>query len=684
MMNLLKALCLSLLVLLTAALAGCRESAIGVVPLQAATISGTVVDTPESSVLLRTDDNVSFLVPADAGFYAPTGSLVGYDSLLPGTAVSVSLPADQGRLIAYGGEVLTLDTPLGVTQLPVSALPASTLNTTYVQILDVSGQRQVVALEQALYMQRYSGATILAAPGVSRDHFVAYEPGVLHRGVLIGSIGQDVLVASPVAGSTRVVRLPATYASSFRSYSSGTPVRFALRDPGADLAVSIWSAPDPGSIDLARTLLAGKLLGLLPDGVLVEAMPGQTLLYPRNLVYYEQQPLTLVAPALGSPVNVIIPSGLVHTLGCQDGLVSFYDERFGVLQLPEPTFLRKAPSRCRVHVLKPNGKVVNVPLQAALNMQRAQGAVILPSRFARARILGSPRGLAAGQGVVLCTQQDQVLFSSLVNGRPQIVSLSQNRIGKLKPGKVVRFTSNGVAPLALEKKVRTVAAHRDRDDDRKLAGRDDQRHHGMGRESEQQRAALRVQEEEKDTRHEHAASAGRNQHGTEQGSVARQEQKPGPHGVARDKSREERLGAQHKHRNSVAHRERTAGPGPAAQPKHGAGPARVAQHRAAPPPVTPQNHGAMPARVAQRQPEPARRAAPPQRRAAPAAVPQRPPEVRHQPAPVVRHHVPRVAVNQGRPAQHRQQPQSVRQQAAPQFGGPGQHGGGRGGGKGKR
>lgn len=183
----------------------------------------------------------------------------------------------------------------------------------------------------------------------------------------------------------------------------------------------------------------GTYQGTVPGGVVVRT-PGGDAILPQGVsltVAGQRVDLTSLIP--GSPVQIPVPSGTGQVVGGSGNNV-FVQYPNGVFPVPGDS-IPEAPGKTKVTVLKPNGKTVQVPLNAALNMQRSQGAVIL----GQTPLGGWPTG-HTGPGVVLGNQGENVLMQTVVNGVPQLVRVPRGQAGGLTtvaPGTTVDVTNSG-------------------------------------------------------------------------------------------------------------------------------------------------------------------------------------------------------------------------------------------------
>lgn len=211
---------------------------------------------------------------------------------------------------------------------------------------------------------------------------------------------------------------------------------------GVVAALALFLLAGPASaqaVTFENVRYDGTYQGTVPGGVVVRT-PGGDAILPQGVsltVGGQRVDLTSLIP--GSPVQIPVPNGPGQVVGGSGNTV-FVQYPNGVFPVPGDV-LPEAPGQTKVTVLKRNGKTVQVPLNAALNMQRSQGAVIL----GRNPLGGWPSG-HNGPGVVLGNQGEHVLMQTVVNGVPQLVRVPRGQAGGLTsvtPGTTVDVTNSG-------------------------------------------------------------------------------------------------------------------------------------------------------------------------------------------------------------------------------------------------
>lgn len=184
---------------------------------------------------------------------------------------------------------------------------------------------------------------------------------------------------------------------------------------------------------------SGTYQGLVPGGIVI-GTPAGSLLVPQGLSFsVAGQRVDLGSLIQGSTVFVNVPGTAGQVVGGYGNTV-FVQYPDGVVPIPGGA-LGEAGAKYKVTVLKPNGKTVRVPLNAALNMQRSQGAVILGA----SPIGGWPAGVNA-PAVVLGNQGEHLLLQTSVGGHPRLVRVPRSQAGTLtqvRPGTVVDVTPQG-------------------------------------------------------------------------------------------------------------------------------------------------------------------------------------------------------------------------------------------------
>lgn len=120
----------------------------------------------------------------------------------------------------------------------------------------------------------------------------------------------------------------------------------------------------------------GVVQQITPQGVVISAN-GVNMMLPAGLNFnVGGVQVGLNSLAVGQPVMAMVPAGNGQIMGYANNLY-YVQTPQGVLPVPINQINPTVSQKTKVNVLKPNGKIVAVPLNAALNMQQAQGATIL-------------------------------------------------------------------------------------------------------------------------------------------------------------------------------------------------------------------------------------------------------------------------------------------------------------------
>lgn len=178
------------------------------------------------------------------------------------------------------------------------------------------------------------------------------------------------------------------------------------------------------SVQFENVRYDGTYQGTVPGGVVVRT-PGGDAILPQGLSFtVGGQRIDIGSLNPGSLIQVPLPTGIGQVVGGSGNTV-FVQYPNGVFPVPGNCVPDTGVGKTKVTVLKPNGKTVQVPLNAALNMQRSQGAVILGNT----PLGGWPSG-HAGPGVYLGNQGEHVLLQTVVNGVPQLVRVPRGQAGQ--------------------------------------------------------------------------------------------------------------------------------------------------------------------------------------------------------------------------------------------------------------
>ncbi|MCE7870504.1 hypothetical protein DYH09_09030 [bacterium CPR1] len=184
-------------------------------------------------------------------------------------------------------------------------------------------------------------------------------------------------------------------------------------------------------LELTPFAYQGVVQQVTPGGVWLQTSDGLNVMLPQGLDFEvggTRVGVNSLVP--GNPCSVLVPAGPAQVVAVQGDLCTLMLPT-GPCQVPVSFLPADALGKGKVSVLKDNGKVVNVPLNAALNMQRSQGA----------RILGAP-GLSVPrwtsgaplEGVVCGYQGDDLL---LVNAAGGLLAVPSRFAPSLAPGRPI-------------------------------------------------------------------------------------------------------------------------------------------------------------------------------------------------------------------------------------------------------
>ncbi|GMU57286.1 MAG: hypothetical protein AMXMBFR33_64320 [Candidatus Xenobia bacterium] len=184
-------------------------------------------------------------------------------------------------------------------------------------------------------------------------------------------------------------------------------------------------------LELTPFAYQGVVQQVTPGGVWLQTSDGLNVMLPQGLDFEVGGTRVEVGSLVpGNPCSVLVPAGPAQVVAVQGDLCTLMLPT-GPCQVPVSVLPADALGKGKVSVLKNNGKVVQVPLNAALNMQRSQGA----------RILGAP-GLsiprwtngAALEGVVCGYQGDDLLLVTAAGG---LLAVPSRYAPSLAPGRPI-------------------------------------------------------------------------------------------------------------------------------------------------------------------------------------------------------------------------------------------------------
>lgn len=141
---------------------------------------------------------------------------------------------------------------------------------------------------------------------------------------------------------------------------------------GTDAAL----AQNAGYFQYNQFYVPGTYVGPTNGGLMLRTSSGASIILPQGLSFTvggTRIDASSLVP--GTYVQAIVPPGTGTFNSFDNGYVT-WGSPYGTYQLPYQ-YLPTGVQQTRVNVLLANGNVVNVPLNAAWNMQRSQGARIL-------------------------------------------------------------------------------------------------------------------------------------------------------------------------------------------------------------------------------------------------------------------------------------------------------------------
>lgn len=178
--------------------------------------SGVVKDVSDSSVILERADGTALVLPR---------SLDYPQDPVPGAQMDVPLPAGHGKLVSATSEIVTLESPQGLIQVPTAAIDGSTM----VPVVTSKGTSLNLPLSSALELREAEGAGILASQYSART--VSSGAGVvLESGpdfTLLATPSGQIVSVPKVAGA-----LPPTPGLGVNLQSDGAGVKLKPWAPG--------------------------------------------------------------------------------------------------------------------------------------------------------------------------------------------------------------------------------------------------------------------------------------------------------------------------------------------------------------------------------------------------------------------------------------------------------------------
>ena len=204
------------------------------------------------------------------------------------------------------------------------------------------------------------------------------------------------------------------------------------------LGFMLASAPSRADVPIVTDGInfTGTLNGVKPDIVSLKTPHGLVSIPPQAAMYtvggttvnsYGLQQL-----AVGTPVNVSVSDANATLQSVLNGIANIALGRGGTISLPVPVIPEATQKKTKVYVRLRNGNVVHVPLNAAYNMQRSQGATILTSVPAGTVITPQTGGQGSGHGQGHGQNQGQGQGQGQGHGQNQGQGQGQNQGPKHK------------------------------------------------------------------------------------------------------------------------------------------------------------------------------------------------------------------------------------------------------------
>lgn len=169
------------------------------------------------------------------------------------------------------------------------------------------------------------------------------------------------------------------------------------------LVLLLCAAPSRAdvNINLGGINFGGTLVSATPTAAVV-ATPYGNVLVPAGTASYLVDGRTLglyylqsLAPGTALGVNFFPTDALLQSVTANAASILLGNG--SIISLPVPVVPVYTQQKTKVYVQLRNGNVVHVPLNAALNMQRAQGAIILTS-VAPGTVVLTPSGSVEAMG----------------------------------------------------------------------------------------------------------------------------------------------------------------------------------------------------------------------------------------------------------------------------------------------
>lgn len=380
-----------LLATLLLSLSGCaKEDGLGVIPLEGAKVSGTVVEaTPREGVLLRTDGGRRAMLPNDWNFFSGSREAAGskkatYELLAPGDRITAVAPPGRGKLVAVEGKNLIVANADDTFTLPLEAFPQQS-RLVPVRARSGDGSVEILPLQEAVYSGRY---TVLSHPSYNDYRFPEAPRYGVSQAYVVGQVDQQPIVVAPVHGRLQALTLPANYYPT-RDLRSGQTVRFTYLDD--QVAVQDWIEPQDGQLSLGEVLLAGTLLKVLPGHAVLQ-INSRSFTVPREFVYLDSGQVAWDQVDRGTPVNVRFYPGLYDVVDYNDELftLNYHNQRVQLPAYCAPDYFSWQP----VAVVRADGRQARLPYGQAKKLLRKRQAQLVTHPHSRSRVAfgGPPRG----------------------------------------------------------------------------------------------------------------------------------------------------------------------------------------------------------------------------------------------------------------------------------------------------
>ncbi|MBI3927631.1 MAG: hypothetical protein HY319_18980 [Armatimonadetes bacterium] len=279
-------------------LASCAEQAAGPQPaaaleLPALTLDGTVRGTPAGAVVLAGSDGSSFLLPRNVKLR--DGELV------PGSAVSVELPAGRAEVLALTSTSAVIRTGDDIFEVPLDRLRAGAVGATQVRLMTPAGETVQLVLADAI-SRTISERSVLVSPSVLELGTLQFPARASFLPVrLVDRLDDERLLLIAAEDGETVLRLVplGTLASSLREDASG--VFLAVERPQGIQLVS-WQ---PGLFLLEPVTFQAPIMESRQQVLVLDGPGDELLLVPRSFATVSGQTARVRIPAeLALPLAV--------------------------------------------------------------------------------------------------------------------------------------------------------------------------------------------------------------------------------------------------------------------------------------------------------------------------------------------------------------------------------------------